>query len=132
MAGSRPNPTLVVPLFPAPKVFAGLSSSRNTTRVGCPCHCGNEILQSFRGPSSHTSLARAPPLGPSQFLFCASNPPPPRCMLGIRSSIRSAFPGEACVAHKIHKLDLTQVSEWDDGQLRRKDDYLAAEEPLEI
>lgn len=33
---------------------------------------------------------------------------------------------------KLHKLDLTQVSEWDDGQLRRKDDYLAAEEPLEI
>jgi FdhD protein len=53
-------------------------------------------------------------------------------MLGIRSSIRSALPGEACVAPKIHKLDLTQVSEWDDGQLRRKDDYLAAEEPLEI
>jgi FdhD protein len=36
------------------------------------------------------------------------------------------------VAPKFHKLDLTQVSEWDDGQLRRKDDYLAAEEPLEI
>ena len=29
-------------------------------------------------------------------------------------------------------VDLTQVSEWDDGKLRRKDDYLAAEEPLEI
>jgi FdhD protein len=29
-------------------------------------------------------------------------------------------------------VDLTQVSEWDDGRLRRKDDYLAAEEPLEI
>ena len=29
-------------------------------------------------------------------------------------------------------VDLTQVSEWDDGQLNRKDDYLAAEEPLEI
>ena len=29
-------------------------------------------------------------------------------------------------------VDLTQVSEWDDGYLRRKDDYLAAEEPLEI
>lgn len=29
-------------------------------------------------------------------------------------------------------VDLTQVSEWDDGSLRRKDDYLAAEEPLEI
>ena len=29
-------------------------------------------------------------------------------------------------------IDLTQVSEWDDGLLLRKDDYLAAEEPLEI
>jgi len=29
-------------------------------------------------------------------------------------------------------VDLTQVFEWDDGKLRRKDDYLAAEEPLEI
>ncbi len=29
-------------------------------------------------------------------------------------------------------MDLTQVSEWDDGKLRRKEDYLAAEEPLEI
>lgn len=29
-------------------------------------------------------------------------------------------------------VDLTQVSEWDDGKLRRKDDYLAGEEPLEI
>jgi FdhD protein len=29
-------------------------------------------------------------------------------------------------------VDLTKVSEWEDGELRRKDDYLAAEEPLEI
>ena len=33
---------------------------------------------------------------------------------------------------KSRSVDLTQVSEWDDGKLRRKDDYLAAEEPLEI
>ena len=33
---------------------------------------------------------------------------------------------------KHRSADLTQVSEWDDGALRRKDDYLAAEEPLEI
>ena len=33
---------------------------------------------------------------------------------------------------KARSVDLTQVSEWDDGTLRRKDDYLAAEEPLEI
>ena len=33
---------------------------------------------------------------------------------------------------RVRSVDLTQVSEWDDGKLRRKDDYLAAEEPLEI
>ena len=33
---------------------------------------------------------------------------------------------------KPRSLDLTQVSEWDDGKVCRKDDYLAAEEPLEI
>jgi FdhD protein len=36
------------------------------------------------------------------------------------------------LARKPHSVDLTQVSEWDDGKLRRKDDYLATEEPLEI
>jgi len=36
------------------------------------------------------------------------------------------------VARKVRSVDLTQVSEWDDGKLRRKDDFLAAEEPLEI
>lgn len=36
------------------------------------------------------------------------------------------------MARKPRSLDLTQVSEWDDGKLRRKDDCLAAEEPLEI
>jgi FdhD protein len=36
------------------------------------------------------------------------------------------------VPRKASKVDLTQVSEWDDGKLRRKDDYLAGEEPLEI
>jgi len=33
---------------------------------------------------------------------------------------------------KPRSVDLTKVSEWDDGKVRRKDDYLAAEEPLEI
>lgn len=33
---------------------------------------------------------------------------------------------------KVRSVDLTQVSEWDDGKLRRKDDFLAGEEPLEI
>jgi FdhD protein len=36
------------------------------------------------------------------------------------------------VPRKSRSVDLTQVFEWDDGKLRRKDDYLAAEEPLEI
>lgn len=33
---------------------------------------------------------------------------------------------------KPHNIDLTQVTEWTDGRLERKQDYLAAEEPLEI
>ncbi|HVB58677.1 MAG TPA: formate dehydrogenase accessory sulfurtransferase FdhD [Candidatus Acidoferrales bacterium] len=36
------------------------------------------------------------------------------------------------MARKSRSVDLTQVSEWDNGQLRRREDYLAAEEPLEI
>jgi FdhD protein len=36
------------------------------------------------------------------------------------------------VPRKARSVDLTKVFEWDDGKLRRKDDYLAAEEPLEI
>ncbi|MGH9744813.1 MAG: formate dehydrogenase accessory sulfurtransferase FdhD [Candidatus Acidiferrales bacterium] len=36
------------------------------------------------------------------------------------------------MARKPRSVDLTQVSEWNDGKLSRKDDYLAAEEPLEI
>lgn len=36
------------------------------------------------------------------------------------------------MARRGRSVSLTQVSEWDDGELRRKDDYLAAEEPLEI
>ena len=33
---------------------------------------------------------------------------------------------------KQRSVNLTRVSEWDDGNIGRKDDYLAAEEPLEI
>ena len=36
------------------------------------------------------------------------------------------------MARKPHSIDLTQVSEWDNGKLVRREDYLAAEEPLEI
>lgn len=33
---------------------------------------------------------------------------------------------------KIRSVDLTQVAEWNDGQVRDQQDFLAAEEPLEI
>lgn len=33
---------------------------------------------------------------------------------------------------KPHNIDLTQVVQWENGRLERKQDYLAAEEPLEI
>jgi FdhD protein len=36
------------------------------------------------------------------------------------------------VTEKSRSVNLTRVSQWDDGNVERKDDYLAAEEPLEI
>ena len=36
------------------------------------------------------------------------------------------------MTQRTRSLDLTQVAEWDNGKLSRKQDYLAAEEPLEI
>jgi len=36
------------------------------------------------------------------------------------------------MARTPRSVDLTQVTEWNEGKLARKDDYLAAEEPLEI
>ena len=36
------------------------------------------------------------------------------------------------MAEKSRSVNLTRVSQWDDGNVERKDDYLAAEEPLEI
>src|SRR6201998_3115375 len=39
---------------------------------------------------------------------------------------------EGIVAHPSRSIDLTQVSEWQQGELRRFQDYLVAEEPLEI
>jgi len=44
----------------------------------------------------------------------------------------SLLPETHNVPRKIRSVDLTQVSEWNDGTLQRKEDYLAAEEPLEI
>ena len=54
-------------------------------------------------------------------------------MLGRPSGRKSsnAF-GDRFLARKPRSVDLTQVTEWDDGKIRRKEDYLAAEEPLEI
>jgi FdhD protein len=40
--------------------------------------------------------------------------------------------GDNRLPRKPRSVDLTQVFEWDDGNLARKEDYLAAEEPLEI
>ncbi len=54
-------------------------------------------------------------------------------MLDGPSKRMSRIPfGDFHLARKPRSLDLTQVSEWDDGKVRRKEDYLAAEEPLEI
>jgi FdhD protein len=36
------------------------------------------------------------------------------------------------MARTLRSVDLTQVTEWNGGTAVRKDDYLAAEEPLEI
>lgn len=36
------------------------------------------------------------------------------------------------MAEKSRSVNLTRVSQWEDGNVERKDDYLAAEEPLEI
>ena len=44
----------------------------------------------------------------------------------------SLLPETHNVPRKIRSVDLTQVSEWNNGTLQRKEDYLAAEEPLEI
>src|SRR5580700_6421204 len=48
------------------------------------------------------------------------------------SGRRSNHSGDEDLPRTPRSADLTQVAEWDDGNLRRKDDYLAAEEPLEI
>jgi FdhD protein len=45
---------------------------------------------------------------------------------------RSAAMGDCALARTPQSVALTQVLEWDDGAVRRKEDYLAAEEPLEI
>src|SRR5271170_76849 len=54
-------------------------------------------------------------------------------MLGrLPDRMDTTCPWRCRLPRKQRSVDLTQVSEWDDGKLRRKDDYLAAEEPLEI
>ena len=59
----------------------------------------------------------------------------PRSTINFRLARSVAHNGPAggfALARNVRSVGLTQVSEWDDGALRRKDDYLAAEEPLEI
>jgi FdhD protein len=46
--------------------------------------------------------------------------------------VNSPQPEKSRLARKARSADLTQVSEWDNGEVHRKGDYLAAEEPLEI
>ncbi|MGH7838991.1 MAG: formate dehydrogenase accessory sulfurtransferase FdhD [Candidatus Binataceae bacterium] len=41
-------------------------------------------------------------------------------------------PGSAGMPQRSRSVDLTQVTEWNDGQLRDQQDFLAVEEPLEI
>src|SRR5271168_812778 len=92
---------------------------RNTTRLSAVLH----YIPPWLG---------RPPSVRASFFFAHRT----RCLpdVCLQSALRVGVDslGEACLPPKLHKLNLTQVSEWDDGQLRRKDDYLAAEEPLEI
>jgi FdhD protein len=54
-------------------------------------------------------------------------------MYAVASAPRKSFAlGDIRLARKPRSLDLTQVSEWEDGKVLHKEDYLAAEEPLEI
>jgi FdhD protein len=53
-------------------------------------------------------------------------------MLGLCAAGFIKFRGRHRLARKPRSVDLTQVSVWDDGRVVRKEDYLAAEEPLEI
>jgi len=48
------------------------------------------------------------------------------------SDASGASAGDPGLPRKQRSIDLTQVSEWDEGKVHRKEDYLAAEEPLEI
>src|ERR1700721_1143457 len=48
---------------------------------------------------------------------------------GLAHNVRN---GGTNVPEKQRSVNLTRVAEWDDGDIGRKDDYLAAEEPLEI
>ena len=41
-------------------------------------------------------------------------------------------PTRRTILHKLSSIDVTQVTEWQDGQVRRAQDFLVAEEPLEI
>jgi FdhD protein len=53
-------------------------------------------------------------------------------MLGRLIERTQRVRGRRRLPRKQRSIDLTQVAEWDEGKVRRKEDYLAAEEPLEI
>ncbi len=53
-------------------------------------------------------------------------------MLKVRPHAPREAAGELGLARKPRSIDLTQVWEWSDGEILRKEDCLAAEEPLEI
>jgi FdhD protein len=53
-------------------------------------------------------------------------------MLERRRSAQPAAMGGRHLARTARSVALTQVLDWDDAAVRRKEDYLAAEEPLEI
>ncbi len=54
-----------------------------------------------------------------------------RCMLKQAVAIAGSY-WMKTVRRKPHSIDVTQIAEWHDGRIERKQDYLAAEEPLEI
>ena len=55
-----------------------------------------------------------------------------RCGLLGRGTRSPPPPTRRTMLHKPRSIDVTQITEWRDGQVRRSQDYLVAEEPLEI
>ena len=73
-------------------------------------------------------LARPESLGTGQPRFSCIPQRIRRYSLSLKPDCESG----ALMARASRSVDLTQVTEWNDGTAARKDDFLAAEEPLEI